>query len=275
MTVVTNPSSATCTLSYTINGNTRTVSSKTVSVPEGTTVTAYISDSTYGTASQSVVVDTNKTLTFTGASASYKLDSDLSKVGTLDITSSGQASGFTISNYLCTTKNASTVMSTGADLTLYLKFKFSALSGIQTLFSNNVLSDNALYGVHIYTVDETLYVKVGNSYATLIGSGILNEETWYYLTFTYMAGNDGNYYFVCRLASDNAIEFHTNGSFRMRDFAWTTHPLYFGVRRSGSNITYPATYATIDLYESYLNSSGDSFAIDNKGTSYYWEVVQS
>lgn len=62
LTVSTNPSSATCTLTY--GGN--SYSSKTATVPVGTTISYSIYHSTYGTTTGSITMDKNKTLTCNG-----------------------------------------------------------------------------------------------------------------------------------------------------------------------------------------------------------------
>lgn len=66
LTVSTSPVAATCTLTY----NNVQYSTKTLSVPKGSTIAYSIYHSTYGTTSGSIIMDDDKTLTCTGTSGS-------------------------------------------------------------------------------------------------------------------------------------------------------------------------------------------------------------
>ena len=62
LTVVTNPASATCTLTY----NEQSYETKSAIVPKGTTVSYSIYHSTYGTTTGTITMDSDKTINFEG-----------------------------------------------------------------------------------------------------------------------------------------------------------------------------------------------------------------
>ena len=84
LTVSTTPSAATCTLTY--NGTSYTA--KTLTVPVGSTISYSVYHSTYGTTYGTITMNSNKTLTCTGASSTSYTDvswsrPNLSSGGTL------------------------------------------------------------------------------------------------------------------------------------------------------------------------------------------------
>ena len=70
LTIITNPASATCTLSY--NGTSH--EGKSISVPSGTTVSYTINHETYGTETGTILMDKDKTLTCTGTYSTISTD---------------------------------------------------------------------------------------------------------------------------------------------------------------------------------------------------------
>lgn len=94
LTVVTNPSGATCTL--TANGVSS--STKTLTVNRGTVISYSITDSTYGTTTGTVTMTSDKTLTCTGAYTTSEVETswtrpNLSTDGTIGGSSYAVASG--------------------------------------------------------------------------------------------------------------------------------------------------------------------------------------
>lgn len=86
LTVTTNPSSATCTLTY----NGESYNSKTAIVPSGTTVSYTIYHATYGTATGSIIMDSDKTLTCNGTYSTSTTDINWTRP---DLTSNGTWGG--------------------------------------------------------------------------------------------------------------------------------------------------------------------------------------
>ena len=75
LTVVTNPASATCTLTY----DGQSYSSKTATVEDGTIISYSVYHSTYGTKTGSITLDSDKTLTFTGTYSTSTVDTPWSQ----------------------------------------------------------------------------------------------------------------------------------------------------------------------------------------------------
>lgn len=264
LTVSTNPSNATCTLTY--GGS--SYSSKSATVASGTVINYSVYHSTYGTTTGSITMNSNKTLTCTGASSTtskYQLDSDLQILGSPSITSDGLMTNISASNYVDTNYAASTYMSE-TNYEIQVRFKFSKLSGRQVIIGNFWHSTAGHNGVSIEANGKDFVCSVGmfanvEAYGWMV-SGVLATDTWYTVNFN----NNNKTYTV------DAGSIGTNSA-TTRKTVWSTSlPIYFG--RQYGDSSYPARYATIDLKNSWVKSNG-SYVIYNVGTvtSYYWNTT--
>lgn len=87
LTIVTSPSNATCTLTY----NGVAYVTKSLQVKQGSTVSYSVSHSTYGSTSGTTIVDSNKTIVFTGQSVPVTKEVSWTRP---NLTSDGTLGGF-------------------------------------------------------------------------------------------------------------------------------------------------------------------------------------
>jgi hypothetical protein len=263
LTVSTNPNNATCTLTY--GGS--SYSSKSATVASGTVINYSVYHSIYGTTTGSITMNSNKTLTCTGASSTtskYQLDSDLQIVGSPSITSDGLMTSITADDYVRTINSASSYMSE-TNYEIQLKFKVSSLGRRRFPFANSWVSNPVGANIEILASNK-LRFTAGYSGATLAlnwsTTNTITTNTWY----TVNLKNNNNTYTV------DAGNLGTHSTTTRKTTWGTSYGLNYGNLRGSTTLS--ATNTTIDLKNSWVKSNG-SYVIYNVGTttSYYWNTT--
>ncbi len=262
-----NPMTADITLNGTTSSN---VSTTTLTVTNGTTINYSIYKANYGTETGSVVMDSNKTLTCTGAYNTTTTTSlnttNFSNVGSLSIDSNGYASGFTTSKYLITNSNASSLMST-TNFEVYVRFKCSNVSGSSEQFvigNKKTTSSGYTNGVGVWVESSKVKCRASKSSTSYISyNGNISNNSWTTVKVTYN-GTTYNCY-VNGINVDSA----TKGA-----LSWYATPICFGVcpYNDSGGMTGAGTYVTLDIKNCYLKTGSTTYnlGVTNTTYTYYW-----
>lgn len=263
LTISTNPASATCTLTY--NGN--SYSSKTCTVDEGTVVSYSIYHSTYGTKTGTVTMDSDKTLNCVGTystSTSYYVNDNLLVKGSTTVDSNYYAYNFSANNHIGTKSTSASLMSK-TNWEAKVRFKCSTTTSTYQYIMGGRVAGNDGYGIFVYLYKSTLWVAVGtdgNSSRFKLGSKSISTNTWYTVTFGYKNGT-----YFC----NGAISY--SGYYPNHSTTWdSTYPVILGVRSDGS---YPGSYITVDLKNTYLLTSSGTYLVyapERTTYTYYWNI---
>lgn len=272
-------SSPEITKQVTYGGNTTTYTGP-MQIEDGKQVSIYISHPTYGSKTATTTMNADKTVTFTlsdspSTSTVYSLDSDLTKIGSPTITSSGSASNFTTSNYVASTSDAASLIS-ASNWEVHVEFYLTSVTASQPIFGH-VYSGTSTgyyndYGCLIWVDgNKKLRVRVdwlnnGSSSKLAIAGPTVVANTPYSIT---VKKDSSGYSCSGSVTGSNS---NTNAT------QWSSsYPVCFGfLKGTGVNASSrAASNAVIDLKASYVKSNGTK-VIDNTTTTtvhnYTWSV---
>ena len=265
LTVITNPDTATCTLTY--NGT--SYKTKQVTVQGGTVVSYSVYHSTYGTTTGTITMDSDKTLNCVGASSTstgyYVNDNLLVKGSTTIDNNSSYASNFSANNHIDTKSTSASLMSK-TNWEAKVRFKCSTTTSSYQYIMGGRVSGNDGYGIFVYLYKSTLWVAVGTDGSASrfeLGSKSISTNTWYTVTFGYKNGT-----YFC----NGDISY--SGYYPSNQTTWdSSYPVILGTRSDGN---YPGSYITVDLKNTYLlTSSGTYLVYASQRTTYYWSKTIS
>lgn len=271
LTVVTNPTSATCSLTY--GGN--TYSTKKVLVTPGTNVSYSIYQATYGTTTGSVTVDSNKVITATGVDTPYySLDSDITVYNSPTITGEGVCYNLGTSNRLV----YSTSSMSNTNWEVQMKFQCSAATSSYQAVIGRGSNSTAEYGFRILVgSDGYLYATCYNGSKIVISSAswLIVGKGWCIINASYK-----NSVLKVTLQRE-ADSYATNTLYNSTVSSATTwNPSQaIGCQTYASSSStwsrhYGAVNCTVDLQEFYIKSN-DSYVINNKAYTHSWSVTES
>lgn len=282
LTIVTNPAAATCTL--TINGIQYVTKSK--KVKEGTIVNYSVYHSTYGTKTGNITVDSDITLTFTGATQYGVRNSELTTVGTLNVgnatnnisypytcDSTCAASGFSASNYIRTTKTSkvfcnNSSYTTGVEGTITFK-SYNKAANQAVVYHPNTLTIG-------YSSNGDLIISIGNAINKTVDTSKIVSEHWLRVGFgyAYLPDMGGAQYSLKVTDLSNSVVLlsqtgSSGGSFLYLDNQY----IYFGISSSGST---PLNGEIAFDMTNFVFYDGGELTSSYKGTiGYAWDVTQS
>ena len=196
LTVTTNPSSATCTLTY--DGVSH--STKSAEVKAGTVISYSIYHSTYGTTSGTITMDSDKTLNCNGTYSTSSVDATwsqptLSSNGTIG---SGTLSVYATSYYMdyqpykAFDKDASTFYACKAASVDDRKLNIYTSSAIK-ISSISFQNVNNIHSSSAYTSPWKLAIYAGSSYNTTLVSEYINTNTTASSWWTVPVNSSGYY----------------------------------------------------------------------------------
>lgn len=260
LTIRTNSSSATKTVTY--NGVTTTYTEPMQITPDDT-VGITVIDSTYGTKTQNIIMDSDKTITFTGTSSTvdnYSIDSNLTTVGSPTITSEGMASNFTTSNYFTLDSSQYSI----TNFIIHIEFTPSDVTSEQWLFGN-LTQDNQHIQMGIYILGDYARIFVNSEFSK--GIPISINKT-YYAQYSF---DTGSHIFSIYNVTDNQWVDSVNSSGSSTAIWASISYLGTVIRQSYYG---PATNCTINLKNTWIKSNGQ-YIINNMNTTYVydWNVL--
>lgn len=269
LTVVTNPASATCDLTY--NGQTYS-NTKTATVLKGTVVSYSLYDSSHPSATGgtgSITMNSNKTLNATctySTSTSFNT-TNYTKKGSLTIDSSYYASNFTTSNYICSKSNASSFMSTSS-WEVYVRFKCSNVSPSKSteqfvMGNKRNTSTGYTHGAGIWVENSQVKCRASKTTKSLLAyNGSISNNSWTTVKINY----NGTTY-NCYVNGTN-VKSVTDG-----EINWYNTPICLGVcPYNTSSVHHEGTYITIDLASTYVKSGNTYYYLVNTAYNYYWDI---
>lgn len=263
LTVTTNPAAATCKLTY--DGQTYTA--KTATVDVGTSISYSISYDNTTTKTGSFIMSKDRTLTATrtySTSTSYYVNDNLLVKGSTTVDSNYYAYNFSANNHIGTKSTSASLMSK-TNWEAKVRFKCSTTTSTYQYIMGGRVAGNDGYGIFVYLYKSTLWVAVGTDGSSSrfeLGSKSISTNTWYTVTFGYKNGT-----YFC----NGDISY--SGYYPNHSTTWdSTYPVILGVRSDGS---YPGSYITVDLKNTYLLTSSGTYLVyapERTTYTYYFDV---
>ena len=167
LTVVTTPATATCTLTY----NSVQYSTKTLTVPKGSTISYSVYYSTYGTTTGSITMDKDKTLTCTGTSGTSYTDVSWSNP---NLSSNGSLGGSSFAVQASGERGTSAAWKAfdGSTTTFWISGSAATTSAYMIMYNPNAIK--------LSTISITNYTSNAGAHTPTSGTiyGSSNNSSW-------------------------------------------------------------------------------------------------
>ena len=285
LTVSTNPSSATCTLSY--DGT--SYEGKSISVPSGTEISYSIYHSTYGTTTGTITMDADKTLSCTGtySTSANGYIANIVKTGTLTYDSSTSAlSGFANGSYATLPSNFLEAQVNSTSWETQWKFSVdnaSMISGAGVFMDgcpSGTVSNQSGIGIRTVNPNITAFIDPANTSMLsniVIAKTTANTTYWVKLMAEYVSSNQRKYS-IWYKTSESAS--YTQAGNYLTSVPVIKSSYYNTYRIGNTSLTSPNCpwLGKIYLKDCYINIDGSRWwtgATPQINYNYYWNKTIS